>query len=196
MGNSAIGDNMSTLEIEKIGSIRRKIGITQTELARLAGVSQSLIAKIESGRIDPAYSKVKQIFEALENEMKRAKVTKKASDIMSANLVRINPEDALVKVMRIMRQDDISQIPVFEEKNSVGSVSDDMIVDWLTKYEGKVNTVKVRDVMKESFPVVPEETEIEGVAGLLKFYKAVLVLKSKSKGYGIITKADLIKAIK
>jgi predicted transcriptional regulator len=187
---------LSTLEVEKIGSMRRKIGITQTQLAKLSGVSQSLIAKIESGRIDPAYSKVKQIFEALEHELENAKVTKKARDIMSAHLVSVNPEDTLTKVMRMMKQDNISQIPVFEGGNGVGSVSDDMIVDWLTKYEGKVGMIKVKDVMKESFPVVPEETDVEGVAGLLKFYKAVLVWKSKSKGYGIITKADLIKAIK
>jgi predicted transcriptional regulator len=35
-------------------------------LAKFAGVSQSFIAKIESGKIDPSYSKVKTIFDVLD----------------------------------------------------------------------------------------------------------------------------------
>ncbi|MBI2079314.1 helix-turn-helix domain-containing protein, partial [Candidatus Micrarchaeota archaeon] len=49
---------MKEIDVSKLGSLRRKLGITQKELAKLAGVSQSLIAKIEMGKIDPAYSKV------------------------------------------------------------------------------------------------------------------------------------------
>ncbi|MBU4502216.1 MAG: helix-turn-helix domain-containing protein, partial [Nanoarchaeota archaeon] len=48
--------------LEEIKIRRNKIGLTQTQLARLAGVSQSLIAKIESKKIDPTFSKTKSIF--------------------------------------------------------------------------------------------------------------------------------------
>ena len=36
-------------ELEEIKRIRKKLGISQTELANRAQVSQSLIAKVESG---------------------------------------------------------------------------------------------------------------------------------------------------
>jgi predicted transcriptional regulator len=42
------------------------LGLTQGQLAKIAGVSQSFIAKIESGKIDPSYSKVKTIFDVLD----------------------------------------------------------------------------------------------------------------------------------
>ena len=71
------------LRVEKIGEIRRVLGLTQTELAKLSGVSQSLIAKIESRKIDPAYSKVIAIFEALENRKKQHREGRKAKEIMS-----------------------------------------------------------------------------------------------------------------
>ena len=54
-----------TYELEEIKKIRKKLGMTQTELANRAGVSQSLIAKIESARIDPTYTKTQKIFAAL-----------------------------------------------------------------------------------------------------------------------------------
>ena len=40
-------------ELREIKELRKKFGLTQTDLAELAGVSQSLIAKLESNMIDP-----------------------------------------------------------------------------------------------------------------------------------------------
>ncbi|MCI0561598.1 MAG: helix-turn-helix domain-containing protein, partial [Nitrososphaera sp.] len=79
------------LEVERIGRLRKQLGLTQKELADLAGVSQSLVAKIESGKIDPAYSKVMQILSALENEQNKGKKT--AQQIMSLGLAYVSPSD-------------------------------------------------------------------------------------------------------
>jgi len=70
--------NMSTTGIRarptarKIASIlgrfqkRKELGLTQSKLAASAGVSQSIIAKIEAGSVDPSYSVVQRLFSALE----------------------------------------------------------------------------------------------------------------------------------
>ena len=53
-------------ELDEIKKIRKRFGLTQTDLAKRANVSQSLIAKIESNRIDPTFTKVKRIFDVLD----------------------------------------------------------------------------------------------------------------------------------
>ena len=53
------------VELEEIKEIRKKLGLTQSDLAKRAGVSQSLIAKVESGRLDPAYSNAQKLINAL-----------------------------------------------------------------------------------------------------------------------------------
>jgi len=53
-------------EIEEIKRRRKKLGITQKDLAKMLGVSQPLIARIESGTIDPKLSLIKKIFSILE----------------------------------------------------------------------------------------------------------------------------------
>ncbi len=52
--------------LEDIAKRRRQLGLKQSELAKMAGVSQSLIAKLEAGTIDSSYTKVKTIFDVLE----------------------------------------------------------------------------------------------------------------------------------
>ncbi len=53
---------------EEIRRYRISLGLTQSELARRAKVSQSLIARIESGEIDPRVSTLKKILNCLRNE--------------------------------------------------------------------------------------------------------------------------------
>ncbi len=180
------------LEIERISRMRKHLGLTQTELAKLSGVSQSLIAKIESGKIDPAYSKVMQILSVLEAE--HSKGSKTAQQIMTHSIVSVSPSDPLQKAISLMRSRDISQLPVFEGGKCIGSLSDSLIVELVSGHVSKLRQMKVREVMRESFPVIPAASLVDVVSDLLRHYRAVLVEKDGHIG-GIITKADLFKAI-
>lgn len=178
-------------ELERISKMRKQLGLTQKQLADLSGVSQSLIAKIESGKIDPAYSKVVRIINALESEQNRGKKT--AAEIMTPSLISSSPDDNVEKAANIMREKDISQIPVIEGNRCVGSISETAIVE-LVSNNGDPKSTKVRDVMQDSFPVVPANSVMDMIVDLLKHYPAVLVEKN-GRFAGIITKADMLKAI-
>ena len=52
--------------IQEIKKRRIALGISQKKLANTVGASQSLIAKIESNRVNPSYDIVKKIFEYLD----------------------------------------------------------------------------------------------------------------------------------
>src|SRR5208282_5193013 len=53
-------------DISQIASFRRRLGVTQKRIAIESGVSQSLISKIEAGRVMPTYENAKLIIDALE----------------------------------------------------------------------------------------------------------------------------------
>ncbi|MEM0360769.1 MAG: helix-turn-helix domain-containing protein, partial [Candidatus Diapherotrites archaeon] len=61
--------------------MRKKLGLTQCHLSRISGVSQSMIAKIEAGRVSPGYEKARRLLEALTEEGKKKEA--RAADIMS-----------------------------------------------------------------------------------------------------------------
>jgi len=181
-------------EISHIGICRRRLGLTQDKLAKLSGVSQSLIAKIESGRIDPAYSKVRKIMNALDNEQKRSRSGLCAGELASRKILSLGPKDHVAQAIDLMRGKGISQIPIIDKGVCIGSISENVIVESILEYGDKLAFLTIEKVMDEAFPSVPAESKTEGIAALLKFYKAVLV-SEKGTLVGIVTKADLLKSI-
>lgn len=180
------------IEPRDIANIRKQLGLTQLQLANIAQISQSLIAKIESGKIEPSYSKAKALSDALENIQR--KNSKKAKDIMAKHIISVKSTSRVEDAARLMRQHSISQLPIFEGEKSVGSVSERTILRLLedAKDPHIVFNKKVKDVMEDSFPVVTEDTPIELLYSVMDFFQAVLVSK-REKVMGIITKADLLK---
>jgi predicted transcriptional regulator len=181
--------------VEGIGWIkekRKKLSITQQQLAKMAGVSQSLVAKIESGRIDPAYSKVQSIMDALQRQQFSSE--KAAKDIMHPGIQTVSASDKLHSAALLMRRLSVSQLPVLEGKRVVGSVTEQTILARFSSDPKKMAFLRVAEVMDEAFPTALLSTPISAVAALLRHYPAVLVMEKGSIA-GIITKADLLKTI-
>ncbi len=180
--------------IQEIKARRKKLSLTQAELAAEAGVSQSLIAKIEAGTLDASYSNAVKIFEAIERL--EHKITPTAGQIMHAGVIHVKQTDSVGKALRIMKGHDFSQVPVYDEDHPVGSLSDKTVLDKITQGIGvaEFSELKVAEVMGDGFPVVDEKTPLPAVSSLLNYHFAVLVRK-KDKIAGIITKADLMKLV-
>src|SRR3989344_5255319 len=100
-------------DLKGIEKIRKMYGLTQHELAKRAGVSQSLIAKIEAERIDPTYSKTKRILDTL-NSLAEEK-DMKAEEIMNRKIISARPEDSIKTVIEKMKKYEISQLPIINE---------------------------------------------------------------------------------
>lgn len=172
-------------ELEEVKKIRKRLGMTQAELANRAGVSQSLIAKIESGRIDPTYTKTKKIFAALSELEKKEEI--KAGQLMTSSIVSISPSASIKDAIGKMKKFQISQLPVIEGNKLIGLVSESTILDALLKPKGS----HVREVMQESPPIVSKTTSAQVVSNLLKHYPMVMVSEEGTL-IGLITKSDLL----
>ena len=180
--------------LEEIPRKRRMLGLTQKELARLAGVSQSLIAKLESGKIDSSYTKVKAIFDALKLlEIKREVHVK---EILHNKVIGVQKDAKVSEAVRLMRDHGYSQLPVFDGERVVGSISEKTILGQIL--DGKdlayISMLPTREIMNEAFPQVGEDAPLSLISSVLQLYPAVLVSK-KGKILGIVTKADLLKML-
>jgi len=181
-------------ELDEIGKRRRRLGLKQAELARIVGVSQSFIAKLESGKIDPAYTKVRAIFDVLEHL--EAKIKIQEEKVVPNQVIGVQKDELISKVIKLMREYGYSQIPVFDGKQAVGSISEKTILHQIIygKDLAQISKLPAEAIMEEPFPQISEEAPLSLISSLLQTYSAVLVFK-KGEIIGIITKADLLRIL-
>jgi predicted transcriptional regulator len=176
-------------ELKDVKEIRKKFGLTQNDLAKKSGVSQSLIAKIEAGRLDPTYSNAVKIFNALDELTKKQEL--KAEDIMTRRIVSVGRESGVHEIIKKMRKYAISQIPVIEGDKILGVLSEATVLDALMS--GK-KEIKAKDIMQDAPPTIGKSASITIVSSLLKFYPMIMVVE-QGKLLGIITKSDIIRKV-
>jgi len=174
-------------DISQIQKMRKVLGMTQLDLAKYAGVSQSLIAKVESNKIDPAYSKVVKIFQALDSFKVRSNGV--AKDIMTKKVIHSAPNDSIKKVIKKMNGYHISQLPIIDGMQIIGRVTEATILKALT--EGCDQNTEIREVMDEQGPIVSVNTSINVVSDLLKEYNFVVV-EQQGKLKGVIARVDIL----
>ncbi|MFH8132039.1 MAG: CBS domain-containing protein [Candidatus Aenigmatarchaeota archaeon] len=179
-------------EIEEIERRRKNLGLTQKSLAAFCGLSQSLIAKIESKKVNPSYSSVKKIFDCLESLEKKSQIT--ADQLLTPRVIWIKKKEKVSKAIKLMRKYGYSQLPVFDGKSFVGSISERTILEEISKGKKPSDFLnkKVEEIMEEAFPVVTEKEPLTSILALLQNNHAILVSRN-GKVIGIITKADLLK---
>jgi predicted transcriptional regulator len=178
--------------LEEISKRRRVLGLSQKHLARLAGVSQSMIAKIEAGKTEPSYPKTKAIFDTLDR-IQREKEPR-SRDLLQPNVIGIGEDDPVSKAANIMKDTGVSQLPVFSGRNIVGSIAEKAIMDRIVSgiSPRELSSVPVSKVMTEAFPQIDEKAPLSLISTLLQYHPAILVMK-RGQVAGIITKADLLR---
>jgi predicted transcriptional regulator len=176
---------------EELRNLRRRFRLTQKELAQKAGVSQSLIARIENKTVDPRLSTVRRIFNAITSIQKERK---KAKDVMHSPVVTIGAMDTIKNAISIMKKFAISQLPVLRENKIIGSIQESTLLDKLvnSKDSDRFFSNSVYNIMEKSFPIVDPDADVNYVVNILaRENSAVLVIDNK-KIVGIITKIDLL----
>lgn len=177
-------------DIASLKKVRKQLGLTQTEFAKEAGVSQSLVAKIEAGKIDPTYSKVQQIFDTLDRLSKKEEVS--AKQVMQKGVVVVKASDKVVDLVKTMHKKSISQVPVVDGKRVVGLVTEHNILEKLGS--GEVSTLKAKDIMVDAPPMVSEDTKLSVLTSLIMHYPILIVVR-KGEFVGVVTKSDLISGM-
>lgn len=177
---------------EDIRRVRKILRLTQKELAKKAGVSQSLIARIENRSVDPRLSTVKKIIDVLA----QTKDKTVATDVMHSPVVTIQVKNSVQSAIDLMKRHNISQIPVLRENRIVGSIRESTIIDCLMKKGNpeKVLSRTVYNVMEKKFTVISPTTPVDDVVLLFSQGEPAVLVVKDNKLIGIITKIDAISS--
>jgi len=169
---------------EDLRERRNDLGLTQSELAERADVSQPLIARIEGGDVDPRLSTLRRIVNALEEAEGGIM---RAEDLMHSPVYGIEPDDSIAYAIETMNQEGYSQLPVVRDDYPVGIVT---LSDIRRVEDDEPGELPVADVMRESITTVAREATIDEIDTHLDHHEAVIVIED-GEMIGIITDADV-----
>lgn len=176
--------------VRQVRRQRLTLRLTQADLAKASGTSQSLIAKLERGRLSPSYEVVRRILEALDRLA--AGDEGSAADLMHGNPIVADPAEPLGKALDRMKEKGFSQLPVVDRGQPIGSISESAILDRIEQ-GADLEALKrqpVRAAMRASFPTVEPTTRRRTLVELLRDHEAVLVVR-EGRLVGVVTKSDL-----
>lgn len=178
----------------EVRALRKKLGLTQAQVAEAAGVSQPLVARIESGGVDPRLSTYMSVLDAL-NKAERKGVL--LQEVMTTPVASVRATDTVSAAIRVMREKEISQLPVLSKGMPVGSLSDRQVVHALATAEDTEHLARrpVQDIMGPPFPVAGLDMSVDQAARLLEDQPAVLVME-RGKLVGIVAKSDLLQLVR
>ena len=106
------------------------------------------------------------------------------------NLISVKPEDELNVAINLMREYDVSQLPVIKDNTQVGSIRETTIMKTLSERKAQA-TQKVSEFMEEPLPAVKKGDRIVAPLNLLKNKNAIVVVEN-DKIIDIITAIDII----
>ncbi len=179
-------------DLSQVRRLRINVGITQSELAEMAGVSQSLIAKIEGGKTMPSYEIGRAILDTLDMMIDDIEEHRSAKDVHTKPLIHLSPDDTVGEALDLMKRNAVSQLPVIEQDKSKGSVTERGLVKKIDSLDRDDN---ICNVMESSFPILDEDSKLDLVKDLLNYYSCIITSK-EGRLVGIITKADLLKELR
>jgi cystathionine beta-synthase len=106
-------------------------------------------------------------------------------------IVSVGPGTTVRQALRLMALHDVSQLPVMDGANCVGSVS-----DWSLSAKSLDNTkvldATVSEVMDAPFPAVDIAQPVDTVAKLLSKSNPAVLVRANGSVQGIVTRSDML----
>src|SRR5215469_4298749 len=131
-----------------------------------------------------------------------AEVTLTAADVIrvkhqngkTREPIIVGPNQTVFHALKTMQQQDISQLPVFEGDQSIGTVFEDQILN--LALQGKdLRKLIVREVMGAPTPQVPFNAPVERLTYILTHDSPAVFVEMDSGKLEIVTKFDLMDTI-
>jgi predicted transcriptional regulator len=177
---------------------RKELDMTLTELGELVHLSPSQLSRLENNEGNPSYEAVYRVYTTLKERQGEITVASvlasKRERSRELTFEYVEPTDSCADAAALMDEYAISQVPVLENNQSVGSVTDSTLLE----VEQDLDSVEVSEIAQSPFPEVSMTTNQETVRTLLRKNQAVLLTDSADVDaesvvgpyVGLVTAAD------
>jgi cystathionine beta-synthase len=107
-------------------------------------------------------------------------------------LIAIEPAATVGVALSLMKEHDISQLPVIENQKAVGTVIDNDLMSAVLDDRSKLDS-PIRSLMEPAFPVIGAGSPIEHAIDFLRKKDSAVLIEENHKLIGILTRYDVIE---
>lgn len=127
-------------------------------------------------------------------EMTKPKAIDLVANHKNQKLLTIDAADTIGNALSVLSKFNISQLPVVEGGNYIGSLNDNYLFNKLIE-NNDIKKQTVKSMMQPAFPIVGEQAPIEEVSKLITKDNNAVLLRDMGGNMHIITKHDIIEAV-
>lgn len=107
----------------------------------------------------------------------------------------VNRRNTVRQAFNMMKEHDISQMPVMDGENMVGAISETSVLGFLLENPMNNAEILIEKVMSQPFPIVDEATYVKNISSLISKEVPAVVAKDMAGSMHIITQYDIVKAM-
>ena len=107
----------------------------------------------------------------------------------------VQVDDTVRKAFNIMKENDISQMPVMNNGEMVGSITESSVLTYLLENPLNNTEKKVETIMDKAFPIVQEDLPYRQLAQYMSKKVNAVVARDKAGSMHVLTKYDIIQAV-
>ncbi|MDZ4665930.1 MAG: pyridoxal-phosphate dependent enzyme [Bacteroidota bacterium] len=127
-------------------------------------------------------------------EMTKPKAIDLVANHKNQKLLTIDAAETIGNALSVLSKYNISQLPVVEGGNYIGSLNDNYLFNKLIE-NSDIKKQTVKSMMQPAFPIVGEQAPIEEVSKLITKDNNAVLLRDMGGNMHIITKHDIIEAV-
>jgi cystathionine beta-synthase len=121
----------------------------------------------------------------------------RAKDILARKSTKdfksISPDATIHEVLKMMRDFDISQLPVREKEEWVGTIGEQQVISALS--ENPQQNISIREMMAPALPVVTEDITVTQLSKIISRQTPAVIVKRTAGDFQIISQYDLIQSL-
>ena len=112
----------------------------------------------------------------------------------SQKLITISSTQAVLDAIELMKKYDIENIPVIDNGNNVGAISESGLFNKILN-NAEIKTASIAAVMEKNYPEVAFDTPVERLSSFITKENGAVLSKDESGSYHIVTKYDIIQSL-
>ena len=123
------------------------------------------------------------------------KVRDLASKRKESKFIGVQEGEQVKSVLKLMKEKDISQIPVMKDDKLVGAVTESNILEFILDNPLQNTEKPVSDIMTKAFPEVNEDLPVKDLNRYITKDTPAVITKNRSGERIILTQYDIIQAL-